>query len=299
MEINPPTSGLHHLSTSPSAKILRHLPPAISVACHEEEEEEEAEPLQKKKRTANKAEKSAAAGKSAEEAPQKGKKKQPGASKSKSVKEPEENVPLWGELIVKPRTAKDRQRNAEIFRAHNRNHEDDVFAGQQQQQEEASDGVQQQQHRLLNFSEDTDSENDISIHSARTPVEKYLVKHKTSADRTPALLAEPSPESPKKQLQTYSFVHTRIEENKRLAREISKNKKKTFSLALTEKVKSQAAKSKLMEQSCVLIQNLTRAQNSQALEDDEDDWLSEDDEVDHNSRLDEQAGIISAISLLQ
>lgn len=31
--------------------------------------------------------------------------------------------------MAKPRTAKDRQRNAEIFQAHNRNHEDDIFAG--------------------------------------------------------------------------------------------------------------------------------------------------------------------------
>jgi hypothetical protein len=39
-------------------------------------------------------------------------------------------------------------------------------------------------------------------------------------------------------LQTYSFVHSRIEENKKLAKERAKIKK-TFSLALTEKVKSQ------------------------------------------------------------
>ena len=55
-------------------------------------------------------------------------------------------------MIVKPRTAKDRQRNAEIFRAQNKHHEDDIFAGR------APPDLQ-----LFNFNEDTDSENEIRL----------------------------------------------------------------------------------------------------------------------------------------
>jgi hypothetical protein len=61
----------------------------------------------------------------------------------------EEERPLWEKLVAKPRTAKDRQRNAEVLRQYNRNHEDDIFAGRAP----TSD--------LLNFNEETDSENEI------------------------------------------------------------------------------------------------------------------------------------------
>ena len=64
----------------------------------------------------------------------------------------QEAIPLWEEVIVKPRTAKDRQRNAEIFRAQNKHHEDDIFAGR------APPDLQ-----LFNFNEDTDSENEIRL----------------------------------------------------------------------------------------------------------------------------------------
>jgi hypothetical protein len=62
-------------------------------------------------------------------------------------------VEPWERLVINPKSARDRARNAEIIRQHNRRgpEEEDEYAGAQ-----VGAGV-----NLLNRSEETDSENEV------------------------------------------------------------------------------------------------------------------------------------------
>ncbi len=74
------------------------------------------------------------------------------SSQEKSdAEEEEEEVEPWEKLVINPKSARDRARNAEIIRQHNRRgpEEEDDYAG-------AQVGV-----NLLNRSEETDSENEV------------------------------------------------------------------------------------------------------------------------------------------
>jgi hypothetical protein len=60
-------------------------------------------------------------------------------------------VPLWEQLKTNPKSARDRQRNAEIIRQHNqRDQEEDIYGG------EAAANF-----NLFNRNEESDSENEV------------------------------------------------------------------------------------------------------------------------------------------
>ena len=71
-------------------------------------------------------------------------------------------------ISVKPKTVKQRLQNAEAMKEYNENHEDDIF-GEQPSSKSSKISLKASKTTLLN-DPDSDSDQDISVHSARTPV---------------------------------------------------------------------------------------------------------------------------------
>ena len=87
-----------------------------------------------------------------------------------AAKKPTKDI---GEILKKvsanPKTVKQRLQNAEAFKNFNEDHEDDLF--EEQSTAKSSSGLlKATKSTLLSQDPDSDSDADISLHSARTPV---------------------------------------------------------------------------------------------------------------------------------
>ena len=87
------------------------------------------------------------------------------------------------QLVSNPKTLKQRRENAKILADFNRGHSDDLFEAKKKgtKQLEAnetaagpSSGRKNANEIVNEFFNESDSENDLSIHSSRTPIGKYF-----------------------------------------------------------------------------------------------------------------------------
>merc|ERR1719187_2653535 len=93
---------------------------------------------------------------------------------------------LLDELTLNPKTIKQRKTNAEILNDFNKDHEDDIFGGLGDSGDKGADRL----CGVLGNLNDSDCENDISLHSSRTPVSNYLgpaSRPMLAVTKTPAL----------------------------------------------------------------------------------------------------------------
>eukprot|EP00088_Acartia_fossae_P037865 TRINITY_DN3908_c0_g1_i2.p1 TRINITY_DN3908_c0_g1~~TRINITY_DN3908_c0_g1_i2.p1 ORF type:complete len:316 (-),score=115.13 TRINITY_DN3908_c0_g1_i2:531-1355(-) len=185
------------------------------------------------------------------------------------------------EITVNPKTMKARRKNEEIFSKLNEHHEDDIFGGKNR--ETAA------RFNLLGNSDES-SGSEISVHSARTPIQKYMNQEgvRMEAVDTPKV---PTPEvdSPLNRHSSKNneiYVHKRLQENcgKRQKNEAKKKKKTLMTLAMTTDGMTRNTKQKKIDASCRLIQTIQQNQEkvNKSQQDDssenEDDWLDEEDE---------------------
>merc|ERR1711872_210237 len=168
-----------------------------------------------------------------------------------------------GIITANPRTLKERLKNDEIFEKLNKSHEDDLFQNRKPS------------YDLMGNEDDRDG-SEISVHSARTPVEKYM-KVARDADKTPvAVAAVRSPER-RKNYQTQAYVHNMIKEKTKRPASVKRK------LSTTIKAVSKNNKQKRMEESCRIIESAHLASQSQNDEDtdqennEEEDWMLTDD----------------------
>lgn len=168
-----------------------------------------------------------------------------------------------GIITANPRTLKERLKNDEIFEKLNQSHEDDLFQNRKPS------------YDLMGNEDDSDG-SEISVHSARTPVEKYM-KVARDADKTPvAVTAAHSPEK-RKNYQTQAYVHNMIKEKTKKPASV----KRKLSTAI--KAVSKNNKQKKMEESCRIIETAHLASQSHNDEDtdqennEEEDWMLNDD----------------------
>ena len=76
---------------------------------------------------------------------------------------------IFEKVSANPKTVKQRQQNAEALKEYNENHEDDIF-GEPLQSRSKPTLLKPSTKTLLSQDSDSDSEQDISVHSARTPM---------------------------------------------------------------------------------------------------------------------------------
>ena len=82
------------------------------------------------------------------------------------------NVPkATSRILLNPKTIKDRQNNIEAVEEYNKNHEDDIF-------EDIKSKGKKPLLKKKNLLEDSDSKdkNEVSVHSAQTPLSAYMRK---------------------------------------------------------------------------------------------------------------------------
>merc|ERR1711864_47520 len=129
---------------------------------------------------------------------------------------------------------------------------------------------------LLNHS-DTDSENEVSVHSARTPLSAYMRRGET--EKTPKIL---DPNSPvvlnPAGYQNQAYIHKRVSDNAKDARQAKKHRLKS---AMVHRVTSRAQMDSQVEQSSRVIRDMTQGNSRNSQEDEEeeaDDWFNQSGE---------------------
>jgi len=176
-----------------------------------------------------------------------------------------DSLKVLSKISLNPKTIKDRQQNAEALAEYNKDHEDDFFS------EGVSKGqklLKQKKKPLLNAS-DSESENEVSIHSARTPTSAYMRKKSLDTDKTPMTLAPKSPmhDYDRQGFQNRAYIHKKIAENAEDARKLKRMKLKT---AVVSKVVSRARMDAMIDESSKVIRDMT-AEDAGSKGDDEDD----------------------------
>jgi len=161
----------------------------------------------------------------------KGKEKQQSAGKAKSerkkkpAEKPEPKHPALQprldlmDLVSKPRTVRERVKNAQILRNYHHGHADDIFesSGVGAKKQQRGSGNQKGRGRkkppplpmisgsggasgIVGELFGSDSENDISLHSARTPVVNYMRKGRRQSSEVATAAASPQEEEEEQQL---------------------------------------------------------------------------------------------------
>ena len=190
--------------------------------------------------------------------------------RGKQVQSAEE---LIGKVTANPKTVKQRQQNFEALKAFNKYHEDDLFGGI----------VGPSTKTLLKPSlveEDSDSEQDISVHIARTPLAAYQKKSGVKSttpllnyDRTPPSLL--SPDSPlvfAAGFQVQAYIH------KKVAQKTKDMRKKSKSATALADIVSRMQSQRMVDESSQIISRLTNpssACNADEEEEGPDEWFEE------------------------
>merc|ERR1712079_495704 len=185
-------------------------------------------------------------------------------------------------ISVKPKTVKQRLQNAEAMKEYNENHEDDIF-GEQPSSKSSKISLKASKTTLLN-DPDSDSDQDISVHSARTPVTAYFgpsSRRDLENDRTPGFLSQPDSPSvlPSNGFQRQAFIQRNLAERNKGDAE-RKRKKKAFASTLTAVV-SRSNMDRMADQSTKMIGRMTQKAAGRGPE---DDYFEEEDQEEEGRR---------------
>jgi len=210
---------------------------------------------------------------------------------------------ILGKVSVNPKTVKQRQQNAEALKEYNEDHEDDIFDAPVPSVSKPS-LLKPSTKTLLTEDSDSDSEQDISLHSARTPMTSYFGKNALRSttpmmnqDKTPGILFQNSPlvSMDTEGFQAQAYIHKKVAEKAKDARKVRKHK---LASTLMSKVVSRTQADKLVDESSQVINTITNhtASLSQIGEDDdeEDDWF--EDVQEKNLSCDPGAGLLELLA---
>jgi len=210
---------------------------------------------------------------------------------------------IFGKVSVNPKTVKQRQQNAEALKEYNEDHEDDIFDAPAPSISKPS-LLKPSTKTLLAEDSDSDSEQDISLYSARTPMTSYFGKNALRSttpmmnqDKTPGILFQNSPlvSMDNEGFQAQAYIHKKVAEKAKDARKVRKHK---LASALVSKVVSRTQADKLVDESSQVINTITNhtASLSQIGEgdDEEDDWF--DDVQEKNLSCDPGAGLLELLA---
>jgi len=196
-----------------------------------------------------------------------------------------------GEILkkvsAKPKTVKERIQNSEALKEFNENHEDDVFDIPTQKSSVLGNLKVSTKSTLLNQDPDSDSDQDISVHSARTPVTAYFGKSSLrdlNADRTPGIFAQP--DSPtvlttNNGFQRQAYIQRTLSERNKVERK----KKKNALVSTLNTVSSRNKMDKMVDQSTKVIETMGKHVARKSVdeeEEEEDDWFGDDDDQEND-----------------
>jgi len=195
-------------------------------------------------------------------------------------------------LKANPKSVKDRIRNAAILKDFNGDHEDDMF-GISTKVGPKGDSVQVGTLGLLGSLDDSASDNDISVHSNRTPITKYMGKSWGNDVITPSLGLAKTPSDGsdiqrRNGFESEAFIHKKVIENKKEARD--KSKKKLKSVLKTAQTESQLQSE--VEESTRIIDDLVMDRNNTEEDEDVDDDYFDEEEEDGNFSCDPNSALL-------
>eukprot|EP00090_Calanus_glacialis_P004741 TRINITY_DN13564_c0_g1_i2.p1 TRINITY_DN13564_c0_g1~~TRINITY_DN13564_c0_g1_i2.p1 ORF type:complete len:686 (-),score=226.94 TRINITY_DN13564_c0_g1_i2:189-2246(-) len=211
---------------------------------------------------------------------------------------------IFEKVSANPKTVKQRQQNAEALKEYNENHEDDIF-GQPLSTISKPTLLKASTKSLLNQDSDSDSEQDISVHSARTPMTSYFgnkglrtTTPMLNQDKTPGILFDNSPlvSVSGEGFQAQAYIHKKVAEK---AKDMRKLKKHKLATALVSKIVSRTQADKMVDESSQVINTVTNhtagTTQDEAEEGDEaDDWFDDDQET--NLSCDPGAGLLELLA---
>jgi len=211
---------------------------------------------------------------------------------------------IFEKVSANPKTVKQRQQNAEALKEYNENHEDDIF-GEPITSRSKPALLKPSTKTLLSQDSDSESEQDISLHSARTPMTSYFGKNSLRSttpmlnqDKTPGILFQE--DSPLvavngEGFQAQAYIHKKVAEKAKDARKMKRHK---LASALVSKVVSRTEADKIVDQSSQVINtvtNHTANTRDEAEEGDEgDEWFDDDEET--NLSCDPGAGLLELLA---
>ena len=115
--------------------------------------------------------------------------------RTKSLSSPPPPPPNLDRLVANPKTVAARQMNTKILREFNRDHMDDIFdtgvvtsakPRSSRGRPKARNSSSKKADNIIDDLFNSDSENDISIHSSRTPIGNYLSRSRNQTPLPPA-----------------------------------------------------------------------------------------------------------------
>jgi len=180
-------------------------------------------------------------------------------------------------IKVKPKTIKDRIQNVDALDEYNENHEDDVFNDNEPPKKAKKISSKA---TLLSLADDSDSDQDISVHSARTPVTAYLGKSSLRdlvGDKTPGILEQQldSPSIlPVNKIKKQQFIQrTLVQRDKN-----DRQKRKNLLTSTLTAVVSRNSMDKMVDQSTRVISQMSQKPNMDVANDEDeiDDWFDDD-----------------------
>jgi len=202
---------------------------------------------------------------------------------------------ILGKVTVNPKTVKQRQQNIEALKAYNKNHEDDIFGGSVGY---SNNILKPSSRTLLEEDSDSDSEQDISVHTARTPLAAYHKKSGVKSTtpmlkytRTPGVLCPDSPLVSVAGFQAQAYIHKKVNQKTKDMRKLKKSKLASALAEVVSKTQSQ----KMVDESSQIINtvtNVSSASNADAEEEETDEWFEEED----NLSCDPGAGLMNMLS---
>merc|ERR1719228_2909416 len=207
-------------------------------------------------------------------------------------------------VSVNPKTVKQRQQNAEALKEYNEDHEDDIFDAPVPSLSKPS-LLKPSTKTLLTEDSDSDSEQDISLHSARTPMTSYFGKNALRSttpmmnqDKTPGILFQNSPliSIDTEGFQAQAYIHKKVAEKAKDARKVRKHK---LASTLMSKVVSRTQADKLVDESSQVINAITNhtaslSQIGEEDDDEDDDWF--EDVQGKNLSCDPGAGLLELLA---
>eukprot|EP00092_Neocalanus_flemingeri_P036847 GFUD01040108.1.p2 GENE.GFUD01040108.1~~GFUD01040108.1.p2 ORF type:complete len:277 (+),score=65.25 GFUD01040108.1:1051-1881(+) len=198
---------------------------------------------------------------------------------------------IFQQMSANPKTVKQRQQNAKALVEYNENHEDDIFGEPVTSKAKLPLLKPSNKKTLLSQDSDSDSEQDISVHSVRTPIASYFGKRGSRTttpmlnhDRTPGILIQDSPLIAVNGggFQAQAYIHKKVAEK---ANDSRKLKRRKFATALVSKFVSRSQADRMVDQSSQVINTVTNhtANIQEGGEDEEndqvDDWFDDDQEA--------------------
>merc|ERR1712126_291852 len=160
---------------------------------------------------------------------------------------------MGGEVMIQ-----EEEKSVEIpVKTFKRSEEDDIF-DEPLPSNSKSSLLKPSTKTLLTEDSDSDSEQDISLHSARTPMTTYFGKNNLRSttpmlnqDRTPGILFPDSPivSIDKEGFQAQAYIHEKVAEKAKVARKMRKHK--------LSKVVSRTQADKMVDESSQVINTIT------------------------------------------